>query len=238
MTKPNIELLCGDCIKEMKKLSPQSIDMVLTDPPYGSTKCAWDIIIPLDDMWECLKRVVRPNGVIALFGKEPFLSAVRMSNIKMFKYDWIWDKITARGHLVAKKRPLSQHEVVSIFYKKAPTYNPQMEKRDRPVIGREYKRTSIMGGKSSGYRKVYTHKYPKTILTFKMDKNVGHPTQKPVALMKYLIMTYTNPGDTVLDFAMGSGTTGVACKELDRNFIGIEIDKDYFDLAKRRICQS
>lgn len=225
----------GDCLEEMKKIPDGSIDLVLTDPPYGTTACKWDTVIPFEPMWEQLKRVTKKNGAIVLFGSQPFTSALVMSNPKMFKYEWVWDKVTARGHLVAKKRPMAQHENISVFGNGATTYNPQMVKRDKPIKGTEGKRTEIMGGDSIGYSKIYTHAYPKTIQTFGMDKRVGHPTQKPVALMEYLIRTYTNEGETVLDFTMGSGTTGVACKNLNRNFIGIELDKDYYEIAKKRI---
>jgi site-specific DNA-methyltransferase (adenine-specific) len=188
-------------------------------------------------MWEQLKRITKPNGAIVLFGAEPFSSALRMSNPKFFKYDWVWDKVTARGHLVAKKRPMAQHEIISVFAYGAHNYHPQMVKRDKPIKGKEGRRTDIMGGESIGFQKVYTHSYPKTILTFSGatgGKKI-HPTQKPVALMEYLIRTYTNAGETVLDFTMGSGTTGVAAKNLARSFIGIEMDADYFAAASKRI---
>jgi site-specific DNA-methyltransferase (adenine-specific) len=220
-----IELLQGDCLQEMPKLADKSIDLILCDPPYGITACAFDTVIPLEPMWKQLKRVIKPNGAIVMTASQPFTSALVMSNLKMFKYCWVWDKVTARGHLVAKKRPMAQHEDIVVFYRKAPTYNPQMVKREKPIRGTEGRRTDIMGGVSNSYTKVYTHAYPKTIQTFSMDKRNGHPTQKPVALMEYLIKTYTNEGETVLDFTMGSGTTGVACKNLNRNFIGIEFDQ-------------
>ena len=238
-----IELIHGDCLEEMKKIPDGSVDLVLTDPPYGTTACKWDTVIPFEPMWEQLKRVTKKNGAIVLFGSQPFTSALVMSNPKMFKYEWVWDKITARGHLVAKKRPMAQHENILVFYKNAPTYNPQMVKMDKPQKGYSSDgdvgdtRTSIMGGKTTKQREVIyrTHKYPKTIITQGVDGKYVHPTQKPVALMEYLIKTYTNEGETVLDFTMGSGTTGVACKNLNRNFIGIELDQTYFDIAKKRI---
>ena len=228
-------LILGDCLEKLKQFNDNSVDMVLTDPPYGTTRCKWDSVIPLEPMWEQLKRVTKPRGAIVIMSSQPFTSTLVVSNLKMFRYCWVWNKVTARGHLVAKKRPMAQHEDICVFYEKAPSYNPQMVKRDKPIKGKEYSRTEIMGGKSSGYSKTYTHAYPKTILTFSMDKKVGHPTQKPVALMEYLIKTYTNEGETVLDFAMGSGTTGVACANLDRNFRGIELEPEYFELAKGRI---
>jgi len=225
----------GDCLEVMNGIKPGSIDMVLCDPPYGTTRCKWDSVIPLDEMWKRLKIIVKRTAPIVMTCSQPFTSALVMSNIKMFRYCWVWNKITARGHLVAKKVPMKQHEDIAVFYSKAPTYNPQMVKRDKPVTAKEYKRTSIMGGKSSGYGKTYTYAYPKTIQTFGMDKRNGHPTQKPVALFEYLIKTYTNPGDLVLDFAIGSGTTAVACINSGRRFIGIEKEQEYVDLANTRI---
>lgn len=229
-----IKLLRGDCLEEMKNIPDGSVDMVLTDPPYGTTACKWDTVIDLDLMWEQLKRVIKPNGAIVLFGSEPFSSTLRMSNIKNYKYDWVWDKITAKGHLVAKKRPMQQSECISVF--NIHNYYPQMIDRPKNKIVSSYecKRTEIMGGKSKKNIKKYTQWYPKTILRFKTERGL-HPTQKPVALMEYLIKTYTNEGETVLDFTMGSGTTGIACKNLNRNFIGIELDKEYFEIAKARI---
>lgn len=233
MGKVIMNLMLGDCLERMEEIPDNSVDAVVADPPYGTTRCKWDSIIPFEPMWKQLKRVSK--GAIVLFGSQPFTSALIMSNPKMFKYEWVWNKITARGHLVAKVRPMAQHENILVFGKGRILYNPQMIKRDKPVKGKEYKRTSIMGGKSSGYCKTYTHCYPKTIQTFKVDKRLGHPTQKPLALMEYLVRTYTNECGTVLDFAMGSGTTGVACKNLNRDFIGIELDEKYFDMAKKRI---
>lgn len=238
-----IELWQGDCLTEMDKIKDQSIDMVLADVPYGTTACKWDTIIPFEPMWDHLKRVTKKNGAIVLFGSQPFTSALVMSNPKMFKYEWVWNKITGRGHLVAKHRPMAQHENVLVFGDGKIKYNPQMVLMDKPQRGYSSdgnmgdSRTSIMGGKTTKQREVIirTHKYPKTIITQGVDGNYLHPTQKPVALMEYLIKTYTNEGETVLDFTMGSGTTGVACKNLNRNFIGIELDKEYYEIAKKRI---
>ena len=239
-----MRLINGDCLKEMDNLISEGVkvDAIITDPPYGTTACKWDSIIPFDAIWERLNKLIKPNGAIVLFGSEPFSSALRMSNIKNYKYDWTWDKITARGHLVAKIRPMQQTECISVFGKNKIMYNPQMVLMAKPQKGRsmEASRTSIMGGKTTkkSTEIIRTHKYPKTILTFGMDKRVGHPTQKPVALMEYLIKTYTNEGETVLDFTMGSGTTGVACKQTGRNFIGIELDDGYFQIAKERIIEA
>ena len=230
-----MKLMLGDCLERMKEIEDGSIDAVITDPPYGTTKCRWDSVIPFESMWEQLIRITKKNGAIILFGSQPFTSALIMSKVQIFKYCWVWNKITARGHLVAKKRPMAQHEDIVVFYTAPPTYNPQMVKLDKPRRGTEGKRTEIMGGDSIGYTKVYTHSYPKTILTFGMDKRNGHPTQKPVALMEYLIKTYTNEGDTILDFTMGSGSTGVACINLNRNFIGIELKEQWFHFAQERI---
>lgn len=229
----------GDCLEKMKEIDDNSIDMILTDPPYGTTVCKWDSVIPLTPMWKQLKRITKDNAVIVMTASQPFTSMLISSNIKIFKYCWVWNKVTARGHLVAKKRPMAQHEDICVFYKKAGRYNPQMIKKDKPERGSniESSRTTIMGGRITKKKKliIRTHSYPKTIQIFGMDKKIGHPTQKPVALMEYLIKTYTNKNETVLDFAMGSGTTGVACKNLNRDFIGIELDKKYFEMAKNRI---
>ena len=192
-------------------------------------------------MWEQYERIIKDNGAIVLFGSEPFTSALIMSNLKRFKYCWTWDKVTAKGHLVAKIRPLQQTEDVAVFGKGKIQYYPIMEDRekDRKDVDTEYSRTEILGGEVKRKRKkiVRTKKYPKTILTFSNASQKGkvHPTQKPVALCEYLIKTYTNEGETVLDNCMGSGSTGVACVNTNRNFIGIELDKNYFDIAKNRI---
>ena len=231
----DVLLYKGDCLEEMKKIPDGSVDLVLTDPPYGTTACKWDSVIPFEPMWAHLHRIVKENAAIVLFGSEPFSSALRMSNIKEYKYDWVWNKITARGHLVAKIRPMQQNESISIFGKGKINYYPIMEERDKPVTGTERKRTDIMGGVSTGYTKVYTHKYPKTLLTFKPVCGGLHPTQKPVPLFEYLIRTYTQEDETVLDFTMGSGSTGVACVNTGRDFIGIELDEGYYNIAEKRI---
>jgi len=228
-------IIHGDCLDVMKDIEDKSIDMILCDLPYGTTACKWDVVIPFEPLWKQYKRIAKDNAAIALMGNQPFTSTLIMSNIEMFRYEWIWNKVTARGHLVAKKRPMAQHENILVFYAKAPTYNPQMVERSKLKEGKEYKRTAIMGGESTGYEKTYTHLYPKTILTFGMDKRCGHPTQKPVALFEYLIKTYTNEGDLVLDNCAGSGTTGVACRNLNRQFILIEKDPKYYEMAQGRI---
>ena len=236
-----IRLIHGDCLEVMKDIPDESIDAIITDPPYGTTACKWDSVIPFEPLWEQLKRVIKPNGAIVLFGSEPFSSALRMSNIKQYKYDWTWDKVTAKGHLVAKIRPMQQTEVISVFGVGKIKYKPIMTEREvaRKDVDSEYSRTELVGGETTKKQSkiVRTQRYPKTILTFSnaSQKNKLHPTQKPVALMEYLIRTYTNEGETVLDFTMGSGSTGVACVNLNRNFIGIELDENYFNIAKDRI---
>lgn len=232
-------IVIGDCLEVMANLPDGCVDLVLTDPPYGITACAWDSVIPFEPMWEQLKRITKKNGAIVLFSSQPFTSALVMSNVKMFKYEWVWDKITARGHLVAKKRPMAQHENIVVFGNGATTYNPQMTLKKKPERGSsiESSRTSLIGGKTTKEREIIirTHSYPKTIQTFGMDKRVGHPTQKPVALMEYLIKTYTNEGDLVLDFAMGSGTIAVAADRLGRRFFGCDINPEYVRMALRRL---
>ena len=238
-----IQLHHGDCLEVMKSIPDKSIDMVLTDPPYGTTACKWDVVIPFEPMWEQLKRITKDNNAICLFGIEPFSSHLRMSNLKMFKYDWVWDKVTARGHLVAKKRPMQQTELISVFG--GIRYFPQMIKRPKNKIEvrkkTEYSKTLIMGEnqKSSAPKNViYDKWYPKNLIAFSNAASSitkYHPTQKPVALLEYLIKTYTLENETVLDFTMGSCSTGVACKNLNRSFIGIEKNDKYFNIAKERI---
>ena len=231
----------GDCLEVMKDIPAGSVDMIMSDPPYGTTACAWDSIIPLEPMWKQLKRVIKPNGAIVLFGSEPFSSTLRMSNIKNYKYDWYWNKKFGGNFVQAKRMPLKNVETISVFcyVKTLPTYIPQMIKRDKPIKQGGIKSSLAIPIKNNKYthtRKTYDYKYPTTLLNY--PKELGrtvHPTQKPVALMEYLIKTYTNEGETVLDFCMGSGTTGVACKNLNRTFIGIEKDPDYFEIARNRI---
>lgn len=228
----DIDLRLGDCLKILPTLPDASIDFILTDPPYGTTACKWDTVIPFEPMWKELKRVIKPNGAIALFGSEPFSSALRMSNIKQFKYDWVWDKKAVSNPQLAKIQPLKQHELICIFNSKR--YFPQGLKSFLGV-SRQGKSSTLNHIKRDivGYTQEFTN-YPKTILTFKVERGL-HPTQKPVALLEYLIKTYTLEGETVLDFTMGSGSTGVACKNLGRKFIGIEHDEKYFQIAKDRI---
>ena len=235
----------GDCLEVMDRLIEQGVkvDAIITDPPYGTTACKWDSVIPFDEMWERLNKLIKPNGAIVLFGSEPFSSALRMSNIKKYKYDWIWDKVSVVGFANAKKMPLYNIEKISVFYGKLPTYNPQgiiKIKAQEKKNGSTHKiksgkgESAINGGRfKDSYIQEYTN-YPKQILTFPREKGL-HPTQKSTKLMEYLIKTYTNENETVLDFTMGSGTTGVACKNLNRDFIGIELDPEYFKIAQARI---
>ena len=226
-----IDLYNDDCLKVLPTLKEKSIDFVLTDLPYGTTNCKWDNVIPFDEMWNELKRVIFDNSCVALFGAEPFSSALRMSNIENFKYDWIWQKTNVMGFLNAKKRPLKETEIISIFNSKI--YKPQNLKKNLKGKNRKGKNTDVLGKYEAINNSEFTN-YPKTIIKFKSERGL-HPTQKPVALLEYLIKTYTNENDTVLDFTMGSGSTGVACKNLSRDFIGIELDKDYYKIAKQRV---
>ena len=226
-----IDLRLGDCLEVMKTIPNGSIDAIITDPPYGTTACKWDGVIDFDLMWEQLNRIIKPNGAIVLFGSEPFSSALRMSNIKNYKYDWVWEKSKPTGHLNAKKQPLRKVENIIIFYEKQCLYNPQgVIPTDKMV-----KRTNRgnYGECSKTTRQTVTN-YPKNILIYPSIDGV-HQTQKPVALMEYLISTYTNENELVLDFTMGSGSTMLACKNLNRNGIGIEMDENYFKIAQERI---
>ena len=233
-----IGLFNDDCLKVMAAIPSGSIDAVITDPPYGTTACKWDTVIPFAPMWEQLKRIIKPNGAIVLFGSQPFTSALIMSNPKMFKYCWIWDKIKPSGFQVAKYKPMMQHEDICIFGDGRLNYFPIKTARDKIKIGGPVSDSlSCPIARHDFKKRSYTDKHPKSILTFSNanQHNRFHPTQKPVALMEYLIKTYTNEGEIVLDFTMGSGTTGVACINTNRNFIGIEKDDKYFEIAKSRI---
>lgn len=241
-----IELLKGNCLEVMKQIPDGSVDAIITDPPYGTTACKWDSVIDFDLMWEQLNRIIKPNGAIVLFGSEPFSSALRMSNIKNYKYDWIWDKASATNFVHAKNKPMKQHEIISIFSLGVTIHKGQSKKRmdyypqNLIEINKKRKKTvtsnvSFASRPSHKDEFISTHtNYPKTILTFKRDKG-KHPTQKPVALMEYLVKTYTKENETVLDFTMGSGSTMVACQNTNRNGIGIEMDCKYFEIAKERI---
>lgn len=240
-----IDLRQGDCLELMKDIPDKSIDMILCDLPYGTTACKWDVVIPFEPLWEQYNRIIKDNGAIVLFGSEPFSSYLRLSNIKMFKYDWVWQKHNSTGFQLANVMPLKSHEIISVFSKGATypraknkiTYFPQgviENTKKRPARGNKGKYLTNSGCKCDEYIPKYSN-YPKSIITFDRDKNYLHPTQKPVALLEYLIKTYTNDGETVLDNCMGSGSTGVACINTNRNFIGIELDEKYFNIAKERI---
>ena len=237
-----VKLLQGDCLELMKDIPDGSVDMILADLPYGTTACKWDTIIPFEPLWEQYERIIKDNGAIVLTASQPFTSALVMSNPKWFKYEWVWDKHIPRNFINAKIMPMQKHENVLVFGEGKLNYYPQMTKRDKPVRVKNYskKKDSAYKLNSDGtdneYR-VYTHRNPDTIIVGKWEANKGkvHPTQKPVSLMEYLIKTYTVEGETVLDNTMGSGTTGVACKNLNRKFIGMELDEEYFEIAKNRI---
>ena len=231
-----------DCLEGMKRIPDKSVDMILCDLPYGTTACSWDTIIPFEPLWEQYERVIKDNGAIVLFGQEPFSSNLRSSNFKLYRYDWIWEKDNHTNFLNIKKQPAKRHELISVFYKKQPTYNPQMwEGKENHSVGNQIGKMverEYLGGKFALKETQKSNlKYPISILRFKGEGRgkAVHPTQKPVALFEYLIKTYTNKGETVLDNCMGSGTTAIACMNTNRNYIGFEMDETYFNLANKRI---
>lgn len=234
--KGNYKLYQGDCLEVMDRLIALGVkfDAIITDPPYGTTACKWDSVIPFDEMWNRLNKLIKPNGAIVLFGSEPFSSALRMSNIKNYKYDWIWNKKKGGNIMNLKYQPYKIHENIMVFNKH--NYYPIMEHQHRRV-SKTYSEGEANGIKNYGDLRVYDKKYPKSILEVSNANQKGkvHPTQKPVELLEYLIKTYTNEGDLILDFTMGSGSTGVACLNTGRRFIGIELDENYFNIAKNRI---
>ena len=233
------ELWQGDCLELMSNIPEKSVDMILCDLPYGTTKCKWDVIIPFEQLWEQYKRIIKDNGAIVLFGSEPFSSHLRLSNLEMYKYDWVWDKVKPNGHLVAKFRPMQRTENISVFGSNKINYYPIMTERDKPKRSKEYSRTEIMGGETTDTKgKILKQKYPQNVLVYSnaSQKNKLHPTQKSVDLLEYLIKTYTSEGEIVLDNCMGSGSTGVAALNLHRKFIGIELDENYFNIAKSRMA--
>ena len=240
----NYKLYNGDCLKVMDLLIEQGIkvDTIITDLPYGTTQCKWDTVIPFDKMWERLNKLTKPNSAIVLFGSEPFSSALRMSNIKNYKYDWKWDKVRGVGHLNAKRRPMMCIEDIMIFYNKQCIYNPQMRERDKPRQSMNNATQQVYGKSKENFKgEKLNKKYPINLITFsKSSQNdmIFHPTQKPVDLLEYLIKTYTNENDLVLDFTMGSGSTGVACMNTNRRFIGIELDENYFNISVNRIFEN
>lgn len=242
--KSNTVLLHGDCLELMQLIPDKSVDMILCDLPYGTTACKWDVIIPFDKLWKQYERVIKDNGAIVLFGSEPFSSHLRLSNLKLYKYDWVWNKVNRfTGMLNSNKMPMLDHEDAMVFYKKQPTYNKQL--REGSYKTRQFKgdrnmgttgRVNIMpdvGRQVNGLNPIRIISFPSHT-----TKKCLHPTQKPVPLLEYLIKTYTNTGELVLDNTMGSGSTGVACVNTDRDFIGIEKDDKYFAIAQERIAEA
>jgi len=242
---PLNEIIHGDCLEVMRQFPDKSIDMILCDPPYGTTACEWDTVIPFEPLWEQYERIIKDNGAIVLFGMQPFTSALVMSNPKLFKYDWCWKKPRGTGHLNANKQPLRDKEDILVFYKRQPTYNPQYT-RGEPYTSKGGKKSRVSKKGETPYGRFMIgrefsndnngFRYPKQVLEFGVvERNTLHPTQKPVALFEYLIKTYTLPGEVVLDNCIGSGTTAIACINTGRNFIGIEIDEKYVKIARERI---
>ena len=245
-----IDLRLGDCLEVMKTIEDNSIDAIITDPPYGTTACKWDSVIDFNLMWEQLNRIIKTNGAIVLFGSEPFSSALRMSNIKNYKYDWVWQKNKPTGNFMAKRQPMRALEQISVFYNKQPTYNPQKIKRTPEEFKACYRKNDSVSNNGEQFGKgtkgvlirkteqQQWYKHPINLIKFNSEdgrKGKQHPTQKPVLLMEYLIKTYTNENETVLDFTMGSGSTLVACQNTNRNGIGIEMNEDYFNIASERV---
>ena len=236
-----IQLIKGDCLIEMQNIPDKSIDAIICDLPYGTTACKWDNVIPFGAMWNELERIIKPNGAILLFGSEPFSSRLRVSNLKHFKYDIVWNKKNSGSGLLAKRQPLKIHEIVSVFSNGAHNYYPQMvegKMRNKKSYGSKI--GSVTGEIKVGEDKYNNLYFPKSIIEVSNANQNGkvHPTQKPIELMEYLVKTYTIENEIVLDFTMGSGTTGIACKQLNRSFIGIEMDDKYFDIASKRINEA
>lgn len=236
------KLYQGDCLEIMDILikNKVKVDCIICDLPYGTTQSEWDKIIPFDEMWSRVNKITHVRSNIVLFGSEPFSSKLRMSNIKNYKYDIIWDKGRGKDPMNARNRPMKRHENISIFYKKKGTYNPQMIKLDKPDVRKNIKVTTSSLWNKNGdivFNKVYTERYPTSILVCVNNnhKDRVHPSQKPINLLEWLIKTYSNENDLILDFTMGSGSTGVACMNTNRKFIGIELNEKYFNIAKERI---
>lgn len=233
-----------DCLIGMKKIPDKSVDMILCDLPYGTTRNKWDSIIPLNELWEQYERIIKDNGAIVLTAQTPFDKVLGTSNLKLLKYEWIWEKTTATGHLNAKKMPMKAHENILVFYKKLPVYNPQKSKGHKlKVSTAAHGRNSKESANYNSYNRTdysSAERYPRSVIQFSTDRQKLslHPTQKPVALFEYLIKTYSNESDVVLDNCMGSGTTAVACLNTNRNFIGFESNKEYFDIAINRILET
>lgn len=241
-----MNLIFGDCLEKMKDIPDGSVDMILTDPPYGKTACKWDTVIPFDPMWKELNRIIKPNGAIVLFASQPFTSALVMSNLKMFRYDWIWNGFRAANFAQAPYMPLKNCENIVVFSSATIAsnstnrmqYNPQgLANINKVCKGKKSSDHRPSRKTQSDYIQTKTG-YPTQILEFRKDTKPVHPTQKPVPLLEYLIKTYTNEGETVLDFTMGAGSTGVACVNTGREFIGIEKDEKYFKIAENRILST
>ena len=233
----DIKLYNGDCLEIMKQIQDKSIDMILCDLPYGTTACKWDSIIPFDKLWENYKRIIKDDGIVILTAVQPFTSKLVISNLSWFKYDLIWEKTLSSGQLNIKTQPLRSHEDILIFYKKFHIYNEQKTEGTPYIINRKYKYDkTIYNNQTDSFKVNEGYRHAKSIIRISNPRiQGGHPTQKPLELMEYLIKTYSNENQTVLDNCMGSGTTGVACKLLNRNFIGIELNENYFKMAKERI---
>ncbi len=229
--------MLGDCLERMSEIPDGSVDMVLCDLPYGTTACKWDSVIPFESLWEHYRRMCKKNAAIVLTASQPFTSALVMSNTEMFKYELIWEKTKSTGFLDCSYRPMRSHENILVFYSSKPTYNPQKTQGDPWIRGKVKRPKSCWGEQAEHYGENPSGlRYPRSVMLIPNPNNKSvHPTQKPVALMEYLIRTYTNEGDTVLDNTMGSGTTGAACVNTGRKFIGIERDESYFEIARSRI---
>lgn len=232
-----IDLKCGDSIEMMREIPDHSVDMILCDPPYGTTRCKWDTIIPFEDLWKEYKRVCKKNAAIVLFSCEPFTSNLIMSNPKMFRYDLIWVKGQGTDFLNANRKPLRCHENICVFYAASPTYNVQKNEGEAYTRTKSKTPTEVYGKYEEQSTICTGGRYPTTILRFNTERGY-HPTQKPVPLLEWLIKSYSNEGDTILDNCMESGSTGVACINTKRNFIGIELEQKYYDIAQQRIDEA
>lgn len=245
------EIYKGDCLELMPKfVDDKSVDMIFCDLPYGTTNCRWDSVIDLPKLWGEYERVIKDNGVILLFAQTPFDKVLGASNLKLLKYEWIWEKTQATGHLNAKKMPMKAHENILVFYKKLPTYNPQKTTGHERKVSKGYQRDICIARREEKWGDNYlygkettapdydsTERYPRSVLTFASDKQKSklHPTQKPLSLIEYMIRTYTNVGDLILDNTCGSGTTGLGAKNLNRNYIMMEKDPDHYETACKRV---
>lgn len=232
----SIRLFHGDCLVGMSRVETGSVDLVLCDLPYGTTNCAWDSVIPFEPLWEQYQRIVKPRGALVLFAAQPFTTALINSARKLFRYDLVWEKTSPAGFANSHKQPLRSHEQILVFYKRQPTYNPQgLVKLEKPIVRRGSRGGSVYRSMSGESVQQYTN-YPRSVLHYpNRAERRYHPTQKPVALLEYLIRTYTNQGEMVMDNCMGSGSTGIACLNTERRFVGFEQDAAYFEIARQRI---